>query len=187
MADFIPGQRWINNAEPQLGLGTVLQSDHRTVTIVFLATGDTRTYSKQSAQLARVKFAVGDTVKNLDGLNLIVMDRLEQDGLLTYVSVDEKGNSFRLEESQLDNFLQLSGPIQRLFNGQVDANKWFELRYRTRLIQSRLSQSELRGLNGCRTSLVPHQLYIAHEVGKRYAPRVLLADEVGLGKPLKPA
>jgi ATP-dependent helicase HepA len=33
--------------------------------------------------------------------------------------------------------------------------------------------------------LIPHQLYIAHEVGKRFAPRVLLADEVGLGKTIE--
>jgi ATP-dependent helicase HepA len=33
--------------------------------------------------------------------------------------------------------------------------------------------------------LIPHQLYIAHEVGRRHAPRVLLADEVGLGKTIE--
>ncbi|MCG8426561.1 MAG: RNA polymerase-associated protein RapA, partial [Chromatiales bacterium] len=38
---------------------------------------------------------------------------------------------------------------------------------------------------GARTELLPHQLYIAHEVGKRLAPRVLLADEVGLGKTIE--
>jgi len=49
----------------------------------------------------------------------------------------------------------------------------------------RLAHSELTGLTGCRTSLIPHQLYIAHEVANRYAPRVLLADEVGLGKTIE--
>ena len=33
-----------------------------------------------------------------------------------------------------------------------------------------------------RVELLPHQLYIAHSVASRHAPRVLLADEVGLGK-----
>ena len=47
-------------------------------------------------------------------------------------------------------------------------------------------QSPLTGLIGARTSLIPHQLYIAREVANRAAPRVLLADEVGLGKPSKP-
>ena len=38
---------------------------------------------------------------------------------------------------------------------------------------------------GSRTSLLPHQVYIANEVGQRYSPRVLLADEVGLGKTIE--
>ena len=38
---------------------------------------------------------------------------------------------------------------------------------------------------GSRTSLLPHQIYIANEVGQRHAPRVLLADEVGLGKTIE--
>lgn len=33
--------------------------------------------------------------------------------------------------------------------------------------------------------MIPHQLHIAKEVGSRYAPRVLLADEVGLGKTIE--
>jgi len=49
----------------------------------------------------------------------------------------------------------------------------------------RLQQSPVKGLLGSRTNLLPHQTYIAHEVAKRYAPRVLLADEVGLGKTIE--
>jgi ATP-dependent helicase HepA len=43
----------------------------------------------------------------------------------------------------------------------------------------------LRGLAGARISPIPHQLYIASEVAGRWAPRVLLADEVGLGKTIE--
>ena len=48
-----------------------------------------------------------------------------------------------------------------------------------------MKASPLRGMVGARVGLIPHQLYIAHEVGQRFAPRVLLADEVGLGKTIE--
>ena len=51
MQEFIPGQRWISSAELQLGLGTVMNVEHRTVTLLFLASGETRTYAKQTAPL----------------------------------------------------------------------------------------------------------------------------------------
>jgi ATP-dependent helicase HepA len=44
---------------------------------------------------------------------------------------------------------------------------------------------EVAGFLGARISLVPHQLSIASEVANRFAPRVLLADEVGLGKTIE--
>jgi ATP-dependent helicase HepA len=38
---------------------------------------------------------------------------------------------------------------------------------------------------GARTALLSHQLYVAANVGGRFSPRVLLADEVGLGKTIE--
>src|SRR5690606_5431386 len=46
-------------------------------------------------------------------------------------------------------------------------------------------RSGLMGLCSARAELIPHQLYIANEVASRYAPRVMLADEVGLGKTIE--
>ncbi|MGD8926091.1 MAG: RNA polymerase-associated protein RapA, partial [Thioalkalispiraceae bacterium] len=185
MQDFIPGQRWISNTELQMGLGTVLTVDARSVQILFLATGETRTYARQSAPLTRIKFSIGDSIRSHDGWLLLVETVEEHDGLITYIGKDESGQLRRLDEGQLDNFMQLSRPGDRLLNGQVDKSKWFELRHQTRLYQNRLAQSKLYGLIGARTSLLPHQLYIANEVAQRYAPRVLLADEVGLGKTIE--
>ncbi len=185
MHEFRPGQRWISSTELHMGLGTVMAVEHRTVTILFLATGETRTYAKQTAPLSRVNFTPGDTVLSHDGLQLHISEVKKSEGLITYVGSDPAGRPVSLEEGQLDNFIQLSRPSERLFTGQIDADKWFELRYRSLLEVNRLSHSELRGFNGCRTSLIPHQLYIAHEVANRYAPRVLLADEVGLGKTIE--
>lgn len=185
MHDIIPGQRWISDAELQMGLGTVLTVEHRTVTVVFLATGETRTYAKQSAPLTRVAFGPGDSVRAHEGWTLHVDSVSEEAGLLTYVGRKSDGSPARLPEGELDNLIRLNRPAERLFTGQIDADKWFELRYETLQQAERLARSDLRGLTGGRTSLIPHQLYIAHEVANRYAPRVLLADEVGLGKTIE--
>jgi len=183
--DFIPGQRWISSAELQMGLGTVMKVEHRTVTMLFLATGEVRTYAKQTAPLSRVSFVPGDSLLDHDGRGLIVASVSEQDGLLTYTGTDEDGQPAQLEEGQLNNFIQLNRPTERLFSGQIDKDTLFELRYQSLQQLNRLAGSDLYGLTGCRTSLIPHQLYIAHEVANRYAPRVLLADEVGLGKTIE--
>jgi len=183
--DFIPGQRWISDAELQLGLGTVLAVEHRTVTVVFLASGETRTYAKQSAPLTRVAFAAGDTVRAHEGWSLLVEQVIEEEGLLRYLGHKADGSPAQLPEGALDNLIQLNRPAERLFTGQFDADKWFALRHETLQHAARLARSALRGLTGGRTSLIPHQLYIAHEVAGRYAPRVLLADEVGLGKTIE--
>ena len=185
MAEFIPGQRCISDAELQMGLGTILTVEERTLTVLFMATGDTRTYAKQTAPLTRVLFSIGDTISSHDGLNITVKKVSENHGLISYSGLDSNGNSFQINEAELDNFIQLNRPSERLFNGQIDKDSWFELRYQTLYHKNRLARSDLYGLTGSRTSLILHQLYIAHEVANRYAPRVLLADEVGLGKTIE--
>ena len=185
MIEFLPGQRCISDAELQMGLGTILTVEARTLTVLFMATGETRTYAKLTAPLTRVLFSIGDTIVNSDDLAVTVSAVTEEHGLITYTGTDDSGNSHQIEEAHLNNFIQLNRPSERLFNGQIDKGQWFELRYQTLLHKNRLAKSDLYGLIGSRTSLIPHQLYIAHEVANRYAPRVLLADEVGLGKTIE--
>lgn len=185
MHDFVPGQRWICDAELALGLGTIMSCELRSVTVLFLSCGETRTYSKQSAPLNRVMFAAGDIIPSHQGWKLTVKSVRIDEGLITYVGHNQTGEPAELHESELDNFIQLNRPADRLFSGQLDASKLFELRHDTLQHQYSQARSTLLGLTGARTSLIPHQLYIAHEVANRYAPRVLLADEVGLGKTIE--
>jgi len=185
MQEFSIGQRWISAAELQLGLGMVIEIEHRTVSIIFPATAEVRTYARQDAPLTRVRFNPGDWVQNQSDDLLQVIDLQESAGLIVYQCENESGEAVSLPEGKLNNYLQLNRPGERLLNGQIDRNKWFSLRTRARLISNELLQSPIYGLAGCRTSLIAHQLYIAHEVSRRYAPRVLLADEVGLGKTIE--
>ena len=185
MQEFSIGQRWISAAELQLGLGMVIEIEHRTVSIIFPATTEIRIYARQDAPLTRVRFSPGDWVQNQDDQLLLVQKLEEAHGLIVYHCEDEAGQAMLLPEGKLNNFLQLNRPGERLLNGQIDRNKWFSLRTRARSIANTLLQSPIYGLAGCRTSLIAHQLYIAHEVSRRFAPRVLLADEVGLGKTIE--
>ncbi|HEY5720588.1 MAG TPA: SNF2-related protein, partial [Gammaproteobacteria bacterium] len=169
----------------EVGLGMVIEIEHRTVSIVFPATGETRIYARADAPLTRVRFREGDWVERQDGEALRVVRVDENAGLIVYRCEDEHGGAADLPEGRLSNFLQFNQPAERLLNAQVDRNKWFNLRCQTREIANRLQQSAVYGLAGSRTSLIAHQLYIAHEVSRRYAPRVLLADEVGLGKTIE--
>ncbi len=185
MQEFAIGQRWISAAELQLGLGMVIEIEHRTVSIIFPATTEIRIYARQDAPLTRVRFAAGDWIQNQDEQLLQVIGLEEQNGLIVYHCEDEAGQPVMLPEGKLNNYLQLNRPGERLLNGQIDRNKWFMLRTRARSIANTLLQSPIYGLAGCRTSLIAHQLYIAHEVSRRFSPRVLLADEVGLGKTIE--
>ncbi|MDJ0833884.1 MAG: RNA polymerase-associated protein RapA [Gammaproteobacteria bacterium] len=185
MQQFTIGQRWVSAGELHLGIGMVIEVDLRTVSIIYPASGETRVYMQQSAPLSRVAFDTGDSISDHDGREMVVQQVHHKEGLITYHCVDDAGEDVRLSEGRLNNFIRLNQPLQRLLNGQIDHNKWFELRARSQKILSLLAQSNLQGLTGCRTSLIDHQLYIAHEVAGRYAPRVLLADEVGLGKTIE--
>jgi ATP-dependent helicase HepA len=186
MQDFVPGQRWISDTEMELGLGTVMRTDARTVTVFFHAGGEMRTYARHNAPLSRVAFTRGDSVQSHEGWTLHVQAVENAAGLLTYVGRrTDTHEETRLSEGGLSNFLQLNKPKERLLTGHTDPAQWFTLRYETLAIQHRIMQTPVRGLCGARVDLIPHQLYLAWEVANRYAPRVLLADEVGLGKTIE--
>jgi len=185
---FQVGQRWISDSESDQGLGTVTSIEHRFVTIVFTATGESRQYAKANAPLTRVIFNQGDIIPSHEGWMLKVISSSEAHGIITYHGIkqgDEQSEETSLKEVMIDHFIKFNKPHDRLLNSQVDRLDWFRLRKDCLQHQYQQQQSELTGLTGARVSLIPHQLYIADEVGNRFAPRVLLADEVGLGKTIE--
>jgi ATP-dependent helicase HepA len=124
-------------------------------------------------------------VQTLDAMTITITAVNETDGLLVYQGLNDLQELEEVHELELDSFIQFTTPLDRLLSGQVDKPSALALRVETLEHLQRLDQSDVHGLLGARTSLLPHQIYIAREVSKRHAPRVLLADEVGLGKTIE--
>ncbi|KTD30994.1 RNA polymerase-associated protein HepA [Legionella moravica] len=182
---FTIGQRWISNTESQLGLGIITELQGRNVSISFPAAEEDRIYAIDNAPLSRIIYKIGEEISTNDGRTLQVTELHDLKGLIIYTAQDADGNEHQINELALNCFITLSTPQQRLFSGLLDKLNAFKLRIDTLNHTSRLQQSRVRGLLGSRTNHLPHQVFIASEVAQRYAPRVLLADEVGLGKTIE--
>jgi ATP-dependent helicase HepA len=183
--EFQIGQRWYSYTEAELGLGVVTELVDRRVDILFPATGEERTYAQTNAPLSRIIYPIGDQIADDEGLSITVTEHQESKGCVIYFGDDENGDEQIIHEASLESAVHFSKPYERLFAGQIDKLRHYELRLETLKHQHNHHQSEAYGLLGPRVQYLPHQFYIASEVGKRIAPRVLLADEVGLGKTIE--
>ncbi len=176
---YVPGQRWISNAEPELGLGTVLRVEGRTVQLAFPATGVVRQYSMQTAPLTRSEFRPGERV-SANGDSFVIEKIESHNGLLQYF-----GNGKTIAEGELDDMQNVSKADARLIAGRVDSAEHFEFRLDTLTRRADSRRSNAFGLMSSRIDLIPHQLRVAEIASSRHPPRVLLADEVGLGKTIE--
>ncbi len=183
--DIHPGQRWASDTEPELGLGILLKAEFGRVEIYFPAAAEHRQYALESAPLRRIVFRPGDKIRTHEDEQLTVESvTTGSDGIATY-TVRADGKDRAVPEAELADTISFSAPEDRLLAGRTDDLATFDLRVATLGHRARIRQSPIRGFTGARIDLIPHQIHIASEVASRLAPRVLLADEVGLGKTIE--
>ena len=111
------------------------------------------------------------TLADVNSFASLKFDEVAVEGVLVFVKPKDEGIGLGL-------LMEYGSPV-----GEMEAavHRGVEALHR----RSRMRQSAVRGFVGGRVDLIPHQLYIAREVAARLIPRVLLADEVGLGKTIE--
>lgn len=177
---IVVGQRYVSDPEPELGLGVVVAADERMVHVLFPAADETRRYVIATAPLRRVRFAPGDVLTDDDGRRRRVTGVEERAGVLFYAT--ETGE---FAEARVAAQTAVAGPRERLAGGRVDSSRSFDLRAETLSRLHEIRSSPVRGFSGPRIELLPHQFSVAAETSARLVPRVLLADETGLGKTIE--
>lgn len=173
----VAGQRWISEMEPELGLGLVTRVESRRVHLDFGLSDCRREYSLGNAPLKRFRLGIGEKAELKDKRSIIIDQVEETDGLMYY----HAGN-VRVCETELSDLSCPSSPGERLLAGWFEDPGTGDLRYRLLDARHRYRSSPAFGFYGGRVELIPHQFYISGEVAARHYPRVLLADETGLGK-----
>ena len=130
-------------------------------------------------RMARKIFRAGDRVR-MDGKEIAIESVEERAGLVWY----RAGND-EFMEGALDAEQPVSKADQRLISGRIDRNDQFERRVRTLDLRARARRHPGWGVLGARVDLIPHQLRVVETAAARRTPRLLLADEVGLGKTIE--
>src|SRR6185503_1345719 len=141
--DFHPGQRWISDSEPELGLGSILSVTPRRVTAAFKASGQQREYARANAPLHRVRFLAGDTIKDQKDNPFVVESVTERGGLIYY-----RSGRREVCETELSDAISFNKPEERLFVGQFDPPGLFDLRVTALEQEHRRRKSKVRGFLG---------------------------------------
>lgn len=76
-------------------------------------------------------------------------------------------------------------PGGRLAVGQLGPSTAYRLALRAAFLRHAYRFDPLAGLSNARVEPKHHQVYVAHRVTRKPAPRMILADEVGLGKTIE--
>jgi ATP-dependent helicase HepA len=165
-----------------LGVGRIVALDKRTVMVEFPAIDEQREYSQVilAEVLKTYPLEVGQSVTDKNGFEHLILT--VQEDLVTGLREIENSNHVRLLESDLTPSLNVFSAVEELAALHITHPEKLYLRWKGLKLRHTFSRKAYAFFWGARVQLMPHQLDIAYEAIQRDPVRLLLADEVGLGK-----
>lgn len=131
------------------------------------------------------QFAKGDQVVDRRTEEVGVVLRVELAGTSTIYRVQFASGSRYLGDEQLE--AATLDPLDRLRERSFSDLHAYHLRLRALLLEHAYRYDAYSGLANARIEPKPHQVFVAARVLDKVRPRMLLADEVGLGKTIETA
>ncbi len=109
---------------------------------------------------------------------------LIKDGLVSYEFLMPNGKITQIFEPEI--YSKYEKPLERLIKSKrIDPPQNFLIKYWANLFHSYYTSYQIKCITNSRLSLMPHQINVAHRLSEEHFPRVILADEVGLGKTIE--
>jgi ATP-dependent helicase HepA len=183
---FTVGQKWISKTEPELGIGQIIKVDLRTATLVFPISGEHRTYnSKGEPPLDRYILKIGEKATSIKGLSLFIEEIKEENELLHYISKDKviSEDLLGFKQQNEGSFAEI---LDKLLAKNFSSNFDFCLRENAAKLRGIWKSSIVKGMLGPKLRMLPHQLYLGFRAARSISlPRLMLSDEVGLGKTIE--
>jgi len=111
-------------------------------------------------------------------------DFLIKDGMISYEFLKSDGRVIQLYESEISS--KYETPIETLIKKhKFHPSKNFLIKYWANLFHSYYTSYRVKCITNSRLSIMPHQVNVAHRLAEEYFSRIILADEVGLGKTIE--
>ncbi len=111
-------------------------------------------------------------------------DFLIKDGKISYEFLKDDGKVVQIYESEIQSKSETL--IETLIKRQkFDPSLNFLIKYWANLFHTYYTSYRVKCITNSRLSLMPHQVNVAHRLAEEYFSRVILADEVGLGKTIE--
>ncbi len=130
-------------------------------------------------------FQLNERVVTRNGVGVINSnDFLLENGKISYEVLYPNGKLDQVSES--DTFSIYQEPVKKILEQKkLDPPRQFLIKYWANLFHSFYTSYQIKCITNSRLTLMPHQINVAHRLSEEYFPRVILADEVGLGKTIE--